>query len=101
MVTCYSKYMRALTFESLQDYCVKELHLSPSKFHGSARRMVAYARGILREVSALSHCESHDNVVKYNAVWAELVAKCRILFLSSNDTVSSYYQHKCKNNNTC
>lgn len=100
MVTCYSKYMRALTFESLQDYCVKELHLSPSKFHGSARRMVAYARGILREVSALSHCESHDNVVKYNAVWAELVTKCRILFLSSNDTVSSYYQHKCKNNNT-
>lgn len=72
-MTLSSKYIRELTFENLQDYCVKELHLSPSKFHGSARRMVAYARGILREVSALSHCESHDNVVKYNAVWAELV----------------------------
>jgi len=58
-----------------QDYCVKELHLTASKFHGSARRMVAYARSILREVSALSHCESHANVVKYNAAWAELVTE--------------------------
>ena len=58
-----------------QDYCVKELRLAPSKFCGSAARMVNYARGILREVSALSHCESHDNVVKYNAAWAEVVSE--------------------------
>jgi hypothetical protein len=58
-----------------QDYCVKEIRLAPSKFHGSAAQMVNYARGILREVSALSHCESHDNVVKYNAAWAEVVSE--------------------------
>ena len=36
---------------------------------------MGYARGVLREVSALSHCESHVNVVKYNAAWAELVTE--------------------------
>ena len=66
---------RCLHLVDEQDYCVKEVRLTPSKFHGSARRMVEYARGILREVSALSHCESHHNVVKYNAAWAELVTE--------------------------
>uniref|UniRef100_A0A7S4UEE0 non-specific serine/threonine protein kinase n=1 Tax=Guillardia theta TaxID=55529 RepID=A0A7S4UEE0_GUITH len=54
------------------DYCVKELHLSASKFAGSVKKMVQFARGVLREVSTLSHIEQHANVVKYNAAWAEL-----------------------------
>ena len=33
-----------------KDYCVKELHLSIQKFEGSMPHMIAYARGVLREV---------------------------------------------------
>ncbi len=35
-----------------KDYCVKELHLSIQKFDGSMPHMIAYARGVLREVPA-------------------------------------------------
>jgi hypothetical protein len=38
-----------------KDYCVKELHLSIQKFEGSMSHMIAYARGVLREVAALAH----------------------------------------------
>ncbi len=71
-----------------QDYCVKEIRLAPSKFHGSAAQMVNYARGILREVSALSHCESHDNVVKYNAAWAEVVSERSLSFVDETEADS-------------
>ena len=40
-----------------KDYCVKELHLSIQKFEGSMPHMIAYARGVLREVFARCPCE--------------------------------------------
>eukprot|EP00291_Cryptomonas_curvata_P031416 CAMPEP_0172209124 /NCGR_PEP_ID=MMETSP1050-20130122/34909_1 /TAXON_ID=233186 /ORGANISM="Cryptomonas curvata, Strain CCAP979/52" /LENGTH=220 /DNA_ID=CAMNT_0012888903 /DNA_START=65 /DNA_END=724 /DNA_ORIENTATION=- len=58
-----------------KDYCVKELHLSIQKFDGSMPQMISYARGVLREVFALSRCEHHENVVAYNNAWAEVVTE--------------------------
>eukprot|EP00282_Hemiselmis_andersenii_P033182 CAMPEP_0169451884 /NCGR_PEP_ID=MMETSP1042-20121227/13935_1 /TAXON_ID=464988 /ORGANISM="Hemiselmis andersenii, Strain CCMP1180" /LENGTH=403 /DNA_ID=CAMNT_0009563825 /DNA_START=40 /DNA_END=1248 /DNA_ORIENTATION=- len=58
-----------------RQYCIKEICLEPKKFGGDVRRMVLFARGILREVTVLSRCEHHPNVVSYNNAWAEVVTE--------------------------
>ena len=52
----------------IADYCVKELRLTPSKFHGSARRMVAYGTHLAHTPPPTSYY-IYTHIFKYHAAY--------------------------------